>query len=97
MSYADSSRHRVPFAELVEPTRVVGETLYETARSATHTTARAFEAIARRVRARRSVKELSKLSDHVLQDIGVDRSEIASLARRVSENPDVDYRVMRSW
>jgi uncharacterized protein YjiS (DUF1127 family) len=40
----------------------------------------------------KSVKAVSGLSDEVLKDIGVQRSEIRYVARRVAENPGLNYR-----
>jgi uncharacterized protein YjiS (DUF1127 family) len=89
--------HKVTFEDLVEPTRYVGEAFYNASEALTKAAARVVKETAAKARARASIKELSALSDHVLKDIGVKRSEIRELARRVAENPDTDYRVLRSW
>ena len=97
MTHANKAPYEVPFAVLVEPTRFVGETVYDTSKTIRQATARAFGAIVKHVKMRATVKEVSELSDHTLEDIGIDRSKIESLARRVVENPSVDYRVLNSW
>jgi uncharacterized protein YjiS (DUF1127 family) len=99
-SYARHSHHgsqKVPFEEFVEPTRFVGEVFYNASEALTKMATQVFKETLAKARAQASIKELSALSDHSLKDIGVDRSEIRELARRVAENPDTDYRVLRSW
>jgi len=97
MTHVDSTRYRVPFSHLVEPTRFVGETLYEITEAVIRAANRAGAAVVKKVRTRRTVNEVSTLSDYILKDIGIERSEIELLARHVAENPNVDYRVLRSW
>lgn len=97
MSYATGAGHGVPFAGLVEPTRFVGEAIFDASQAIARVAARGFEAIVKQVRVHTTVNELSTLSDHVLKDIGIDRPEIESLVRRVADNPNIDYRVLRSW
>ena len=103
MTYASYTRHKVhesqkvPFEEFVEPTRFVGEAFYSASEAIAQAATRVFKEAVVSSRERTSVKELSALSDHTLKDIGVDRSEIRYLARRVAENPQADYRVLRSW
>lgn len=97
MTHANNARYEVPFVDLVEPTHFVGETVYDASNTIAQAIVRAFETIAKRVRVRATIKEVSKLSDHTLKDIGIDRPKIESLARRAAENPNVDYRVLNSW
>ena len=97
MNHVDTTRYRVPFSHLVEPTRFVGEALYEITDAVVRAAKRAGAAMVKRVRTRKTVTELSSLNDHILNDIGIDRSEIGWLAHRVAEQPHVDYRVLRTW
>jgi uncharacterized protein YjiS (DUF1127 family) len=102
MSYASYARQKVqesqkvPFAEFVEPTRFVGETFYGASEAIAHAAARVFKEAVVKSRRRASEKELSALSDHTLKDIGVHRSEIHYLTRRVAENADAGNRALRS-
>ncbi len=48
---------------------------------------RLFNAAQRRYRINRTIKELSNLGDHVLKDIGLNRSEIGSVVRDLEERP----------
>ena len=95
MSQADTGHNRVPFAEVVEPLRFMGAAVYAASAAAVYTIARSFNAIAKGLKARKTVSEVSQLSDHLLKDIGVQRYELESLARRAAENPGIDYRVLR--
>ena len=98
MSYAhDHYYHRrtgarVPFAEFTDSFKAAGEAAYE----AFDATKRFFESVAetavRRHRERVTFEELSGLADHVLRDIGVSRSEIGYIAKRVAADPDYDHR-----
>ena len=94
MSHANNARFGAPCADLVEPTRFVRETLYDASKTIARTMGRALERIVTQVQVRATIKEVSKLSDHTLKDIGIDRTEIKSLARRAAENPNVDYRAL---
>ena len=103
MNYASYARHRVegsqrvPFEEFVQPTRFVGEAFYSASEAVARAASRFFRETVVKSRERASVRELSDLSDHTLKDIGIHRSEIRQLARRVAETPGTDYRVLRSW
>jgi uncharacterized protein YjiS (DUF1127 family) len=97
MNYGDYTRYRVPFAALVEPTCFGGEAGYDASEALVRAFSRIVATIARRFKSRAMVKQLSALSDQVLKDIGIERGEIDLLVRRAAENPDVDYRVLRSW
>lgn len=97
MTHANNARYEATFAQLVEPARSVGKTAYEAPKTIQHAMVRAVGAIVKEIKVRATVKEVSKLSDHTLDDIGIDRPKIASLARRAAENPTVDYRVLNSW
>lgn len=54
---------------------------------------RAFHAVQTKMLERTTVKQLSALEDHILHDIGVPRSQIHEMARKMAENPGVDHRV----
>lgn len=99
MRYANADHGKVPFAAFVDPTRFVGVVIYDTsqavARAAGRAAGRAFGSIVTGMKARRTANEVSRLSDDVLRDIGIDRAEIGTLARRVAEHPDIDYRTLR--
>ena len=55
---------------------------------------RAFHAVQTKMLERATVKQLSALEDHVLHDIGVPRSQIHEVARKMAENPGVDHRTV---
>ena len=55
---------------------------------------RAFHAVSTKVVERATVKQLSALEDHILADIGVPRSRIHEMARKMAENPGVDHRTI---
>lgn len=71
---------RVPFLELVSPVRRVGVELAELSTSAGALVVRALAAIRRRHAINRTIRELQSLDDHILRDIGIDRSQIVSVA-----------------
>lgn len=43
---------------------------------------------------RTTVKQLSALEDHILADIGVHRSQIREVARKMTETPGLDHRTV---
>jgi uncharacterized protein YjiS (DUF1127 family) len=92
--YRTQNRINVPFAEFVAPFAFVGEAVYTAANAGARVVGKAFRAAMAKVRERAAVATLSNLDDRILKDIGVRRSEIHFLARRVAENPGVDYRVL---
>ena len=53
-----------------------------------------YRAARARARENSAINILSGLDDRTLKDIGVPRSEIHSIARRMAENPGMDYRAM---
>lgn len=95
MRYANADHGKVPFAAFVDPTRFVGVVIYDTSQAVARAAGRAFGSIVTGMKARRTANEVSRLSDDVLRDIGIDRAEIGTLARRVAEHPDIDYRTLR--
>lgn len=56
--------------------------------------ARAVRAARSRARENSAISILSDLDDRTLRDIGIPRSEIRPIAHKMSENPEIDYRVM---
>jgi uncharacterized protein YjiS (DUF1127 family) len=95
MRYANANHHKVPFAEFVDPTRSAGVVIYETSEAIARAVGQAFGTIVKRVKVHRTANLVSQLSDDLLWDIGVNRADIRALARRVAENPDLDYRAPR--
>ena len=75
---------RVPFTELVEPFMYVGEEVVRFGSAAVSAAARVTGAFMRWHRARATVKSLQALEDHRLEDIGISRSEIAVVARKLA-------------
>lgn len=57
--------------------------------------ARAFRAVHNKFQERAAVRALSELEDWVLEDIGVPRSEIRAMVRKMMENPGLDHRTFR--
>ncbi len=97
-SYHDQRRYSpsgVPFAEFTESFRTTGETIYDAMDSFSRFVSRAVRAAGAKMREYRTVQVVSGLSDQTLKDIGVQRSEIRYIARRVASNPGVDYRTFR--
>ena len=58
--------------------------------------ARAFAAAQAKMRERATIREISNLDDHILNDIGLPRSEIRAMARKLAENPGLDHRSLRA-
>ena len=94
VGYRPTRSYNVPFVHLVRPTAFVGEAIYVALDGAVNFAARAVRAVQSKLRENAAVKELSALDDRILQDIGVPRSEIRTIARRVAENPGMDYRML---
>ena len=67
----------VPFIEVSRPLNRVADGIYEAGIGI----ARIAAAVHRRIRFNRTVSALSSLSDHTLRDIGIDRSQIVTVAR----------------
>lgn len=51
-----------------------------------------FQSRPKRPRVNKAALALAGLNDHTLADIGIHRSQIPALARRVAEHPDIDLR-----
>jgi uncharacterized protein YjiS (DUF1127 family) len=96
-SYANHRPDRrisVPFAEFVAPMSHIGEAVYTAIEGTAGLVGQAFRTAKVKARARKQVNVLSGLDDRTLKDIGVRRSEIRYVARKVAENPGLDYRVI---
>ena len=94
-SHSDSrsgSAHAVPFSEFTAPMMVIGESVYTAFEMASKAVYQGTSAIVRSWQRHRSESQLRALDDRTLQDIGVSRSEIRYLAKRVSEDPNFDFR-----
>ena len=75
---------RVPFVELVEPFMYVGEEVVRFGSAAASATSRVTAAFMRWRNERATIKALRALEDHRLEDIGVRREEIATVARKLA-------------
>ena len=91
MSYADHDQPwmkpapAVPFSAFTVPLATIGEALYAAV-------AAVFRAVARIARRHRTQSRLMTLDNRTLQDIGVARSEIRYVARRMSDDAGYDFR-----
>lgn len=70
----------VPFIEVFRPLDHVADGIYEAGIGIARTAAAFGTAVHRRIRFNRTVSALSSLSDHTLRDIGIDRSQIVTVA-----------------
>ena len=75
---------RVPFVELVAPFMYVGEEVFRFGSAAVNRTARVAGAFMRWHNERATVKALSALEDHLLNDIGIRREDIPAVARKLA-------------
>ena len=75
---------RVPFVELVEPFMYVGEEVVRFGSAAFSATSRVAGAVMRRWNERTTIRALRELDDHRLDDIGIRREEIATVARKLA-------------
>ena len=81
-----------PFSGLIAPATFVNEGILSAVAEFRGFVARILRRWHNEFRIARTVAELSKLADHILDDIGVRRDEIEIAARIVVENPGVDFR-----
>jgi uncharacterized protein YjiS (DUF1127 family) len=71
-----------------------GEAIYTAMEAFAHLVRQAYEAHKVKARERSTVNELRALDDRVLKDIGVSRSDITFIARKLAEKPGVNPRAM---
>lgn len=81
------STSRVPFVELVTPFRHISVELADLATGAGAFALRVFAAIRRRRAINQTIRELRALDDHILRDIGIERSQIVSVAMAQVDGP----------
>ena len=60
-----------------------------------HMAWKAYNAAAMKIRERQNYHAACNLSDEILKDIGIQRSEIYYLSKRMAANPGVDFRELR--
>ena len=98
MSYANPNHGRmgqapaVPFSEVTAPMEAVGQSVYTAIEMAAKAVYAGFTGVASMFRRHRAQSQLMALDDRTLQDIGVSRSEIRYIAKRVSEDTGYDHR-----
>ena len=87
----------VPFSGLIAPAAFVNEGILSALAGVGGFVARTLRHWHNEVKIARTAAELSKLADHILDDIGVRRDEIEIAARKVVENPGVDFRTGKAY
>jgi uncharacterized protein YjiS (DUF1127 family) len=87
-------RSNVPVADVAAPMAYAGEAIYAAYEAVAGIFGQVVRAVKVRARERSAVEALSTLDDRILNDIGVRRSEIRYLSRKIAENPGADYHGM---
>ena len=101
MTYMSATHQRRPAADGARPADVdapltlFGEAIYGAVEAAARFVDRTFWSVRIRARSRGTIKQLSRLDDEILEDIGLPRSEIRAVARKLAETPGFDRRVVR--
>lgn len=85
-------RREAHFIGLLSPHLELAEGIVEGFSALRRAIVKRLDAWKRRREIAFTVRELSKLEDHVLKDIGVHRSEIYAAARAVVDHPGGDHR-----
>jgi uncharacterized protein YjiS (DUF1127 family) len=83
----------VPFSVCVGGFKLVGDAVRKAASAVASGIADKAWAFETNRRKRRPTRVSGHLSDRALKDIGIRRSEIQFLSRKVADNPGTDYRV----
>ena len=96
-AYSDSGRNgqgaaRLPFTELVAPFHFIADGLIAGINLAVDATHKASLEAAKRRRARRTIDRLRRLDNHMLRDIGIDRSEITRIGVEAGASDDDVWR-----
>ena len=79
-----NSGSTVPFSSVFAPMAYIGEAITEALFSAVRLGSKFMSAWRRERAINESITVLSKLSDHTLKDIGIERSQIATAARELA-------------
>jgi len=99
MDYTKYANEGVHAVDSVLFTRAGGSTslgaVYAAVDTVVSSAGRAAKAIYRKLQERAAIRELSGLEDRILNDIGVPRSEIHIMVRKMMENPGLDHRTFR--
>lgn len=90
--YAALGPWAMVFAGIATPSTYVADGIVSAFSELRRKVARGYHAWRAHRRVLRTVAELSRLEDHVLQDIGVHRSEIYALAVSLEEDPKNGFR-----
>lgn len=85
-----SAAGRGPIAGHALPLRYLGEALCIALEAAARISLRAPRLAVAKWRERMTIERLSGLDDHTLQDIGIDRSQIPHLVRRLIDDRRLD-------
>lgn len=94
-AYSDTGRNgsasggtRIPFVELVAPFHFIADGLIAGINLAVDAAHKASTEAARRRQARRTIDKLQRLDNHMLRDIGINRSEISRIGLEASNSDD---------
>lgn len=74
----------VPFSTVFQPVDAIAESIYQAVAFVAGAVARTIGSINRAIAHRQTVRALSRLDDHMLRDIGINRSQIMSVSRKVN-------------